>query len=177
MESCIAKNIGKRNEAKYYKRYLHLGFGCSPEGRGDRWFAGAPRLTYCQVCEMVAASAKEPAYDSSMEDPKHQQWGKVVELIVVPKGDKGQPLYNHIYSDHTDFGVGSWLGQQRLRLRQHRSQQQQPKGLNPRQLLPPPEAQHHNHLGPRQQSNQTIKNLQPQAEGGPAMTGATQPQQ
>eukprot|EP00973_Karenia_brevis_P004484 613911-Karenia_brevis.AAC.1 len=100
MEACIATGVGRRNEAKYDKRYLHLGFGWSPEGRRDSWVAGAPRLTYCQVCEMVVASAKEPAYDSSMEDPKHRQWGKVVEPIVVSKGDKGQPLYNHIYADH-----------------------------------------------------------------------------
>eukprot|EP00973_Karenia_brevis_P013791 1871919-Karenia_brevis.AAC.1 len=76
METCIAKGIGKRNEAKYGKRYLHLGFGCSLEGRRDSGFAGAPRLTYCQVCEMVVAAAKGPAYDSSMEDSKHPQWGQ-----------------------------------------------------------------------------------------------------
>eukprot|EP00973_Karenia_brevis_P068319 9503802-Karenia_brevis.AAC.1 len=96
MEICI----GKRNGTTYDMRYSHLGFGCSPEGRRDSWIAGAPRLTYCQVCEMVAAAAKEPAYDSSMEDLKHPQWGKVVEPIVVPKGENGQPLWNHIYADH-----------------------------------------------------------------------------
>eukprot|EP00973_Karenia_brevis_P031650 4364666-Karenia_brevis.AAC.1 len=77
MASCIAKGIGKRNHQKYDKKYLHMGFGCSPEGRRDSWVEGAPRLTYCQVCEMVVASAKEPLYDSSMEDPMHSEWGKV----------------------------------------------------------------------------------------------------
>eukprot|EP00973_Karenia_brevis_P075950 10551812-Karenia_brevis.AAC.1 len=49
---------------------------------------------------MVVASAKEPGYDSSMEDPIHIQWCKVVEPIIVPKGDDGKPRYNHIYPDH-----------------------------------------------------------------------------
>eukprot|EP00973_Karenia_brevis_P085335 11843122-Karenia_brevis.AAC.1 len=77
MATCIAKSIGRRNQAKYAKKYLHMRFGCSPEGRRDSWVAGGPRLTYCQVCEMVVASAKEPLYDSSMEDPKRPEWGKV----------------------------------------------------------------------------------------------------
>eukprot|EP00973_Karenia_brevis_P052929 7356887-Karenia_brevis.AAC.1 len=77
-----------------------MGFGCSPEGRRDIWVAGGPRLTYCRVCEMVVASAKEPLSDSSMEDPKHPEWGKVVEPIVIPKGDDGLPMYNHRYADH-----------------------------------------------------------------------------
>eukprot|EP00973_Karenia_brevis_P060461 8410752-Karenia_brevis.AAC.1 len=33
MEACIAKGIGNGHEEKYNKRWLHLGFGCSPEGR------------------------------------------------------------------------------------------------------------------------------------------------
>eukprot|EP00973_Karenia_brevis_P072969 10135953-Karenia_brevis.AAC.1 len=49
---------------------------------------------------MVVASTKEPLYASSMEDPKHSEWGKVVEPIVIPKGDDGLPMYNHIYADH-----------------------------------------------------------------------------
>eukprot|EP00973_Karenia_brevis_P000596 84222-Karenia_brevis.AAC.1 len=49
---------------------------------------------------MVVASAKEPLYDSAMEDPKHPQRGKVVEPIVIPKGDDGLLMYNHIYADH-----------------------------------------------------------------------------
>eukprot|EP00973_Karenia_brevis_P063679 8852032-Karenia_brevis.AAC.1 len=100
MESCIAKGIGTDHEEKYNKRWLHLGFGCSPEGRSDCWITGAPRLTSCQVCEMVVAAAKEPDYHSAMEDPLHPQWGNVVEPIIVPKGGQGQPLFNHIYFDH-----------------------------------------------------------------------------
>eukprot|EP00973_Karenia_brevis_P095702 12428704-Karenia_brevis.AAC.1 len=49
---------------------------------------------------MVVAAANEPAYDSSMGDPKHPQWGKVVEPTVVPKGENGQPVWNHIYADY-----------------------------------------------------------------------------
>eukprot|EP00973_Karenia_brevis_P052325 7271204-Karenia_brevis.AAC.1 len=49
---------------------------------------------------MVVAAAREPRYDSSMEGPSHIEWGKVVEPILVPKGDNGWPLYNHIYPDH-----------------------------------------------------------------------------
>eukprot|EP00973_Karenia_brevis_P055178 7672655-Karenia_brevis.AAC.1 len=67
------------------------------------WGLGAPQKAgetvgwqevqdlYGQVCELVVASAKEPLYDSSMEDPKHPQWGKVVEPIVIPTGEDGQP--------------------------------------------------------------------------------------
>eukprot|EP00973_Karenia_brevis_P031626 4361512-Karenia_brevis.AAC.1 len=35
-----------------------------------------------------------------MEDPSHIEWWKVVEPILVPKGDNGWPLYNRIYPDH-----------------------------------------------------------------------------
>eukprot|EP00973_Karenia_brevis_P079634 11050013-Karenia_brevis.AAC.1 len=48
---------------------------------------------------MVVASAKVPGYDSSMEDPEHIQWGKLVEPIIVPKGEDGKPKYNQIYTD------------------------------------------------------------------------------
>eukprot|EP00973_Karenia_brevis_P092642 12413413-Karenia_brevis.AAC.1 len=49
---------------------------------------------------MVVAAAREPDYHSGMEDPGQPQLGKVVEPIFVPKGEDGQPLYNHIYQDH-----------------------------------------------------------------------------
>eukprot|EP00973_Karenia_brevis_P056059 7797163-Karenia_brevis.AAC.1 len=49
---------------------------------------------------MPVASAKVPEYDSSMEDPVHPKWGKLVEPILAPKGDDGLPMYSHIYSDH-----------------------------------------------------------------------------
>eukprot|EP00973_Karenia_brevis_P058616 8163177-Karenia_brevis.AAC.1 len=55
---------------------------------------------------MVVASAKEPHYDSSMEDPMHPEWGKVVEPNVVPKGDDGLLMYNHIHADPV-MGEGS----------------------------------------------------------------------
>eukprot|EP00973_Karenia_brevis_P051599 7165389-Karenia_brevis.AAC.1 len=51
------------------------GLAAPHEGRRDSWFAGAPRLTYCQACEMVVAAAREPACDSSMEDPKTPTMG------------------------------------------------------------------------------------------------------
>eukprot|EP00973_Karenia_brevis_P084581 11737646-Karenia_brevis.AAC.1 len=73
MASCIAKGIGKRNKKQFKKKYLHIGFGCSPEGRRDRWVEGAPRLTILQVFDMLVAAAKEPLYESSMEDPVHPQ--------------------------------------------------------------------------------------------------------
>eukprot|EP00973_Karenia_brevis_P062898 8743479-Karenia_brevis.AAC.1 len=76
MESCIAKGIGKCHQDRYNKRWLHLGFGCSPAGRRDSWITNAPRLTFCQVCDMVVAAAKEPAYNSALEDTLHLQWGK-----------------------------------------------------------------------------------------------------
>eukprot|EP00973_Karenia_brevis_P086974 12061098-Karenia_brevis.AAC.1 len=49
---------------------------------------------------MVVACAKVPQNLSDMADPLNEMWGKLVELIVVPKGDQGQPLFNHIYTDH-----------------------------------------------------------------------------
>eukprot|EP00973_Karenia_brevis_P064665 8983120-Karenia_brevis.AAC.1 len=35
-----------------------------------------------------------------MEDPLNEVWGKLVEPTIAPKGDHGQPLFNHIYTDH-----------------------------------------------------------------------------
>eukprot|EP00973_Karenia_brevis_P026286 3625190-Karenia_brevis.AAC.1 len=49
---------------------------------------------------MVVAAAKDLEYNSAMEDPNHPQWGKVVEPFIVLKGDQGQQLFNHIYTNH-----------------------------------------------------------------------------
>eukprot|EP00973_Karenia_brevis_P003337 460139-Karenia_brevis.AAC.1 len=67
--------------------------------------------------------------------PIHPRWGKVVEPIIVPKGDQGQPLFNHIYSAHPrihqlvggliNFWAWKWQGGGRPRQRHHK-----PKGLN-----------------------------------------------
>eukprot|EP00973_Karenia_brevis_P007975 1081776-Karenia_brevis.AAC.1 len=100
MAACIAKGIGRSHESKCKKKWLHLGFGGSPEGRRGSWIAGAPRLTYFQVCAMGVAAAKEPDYSSVMEDPHHLQWGEGGGAHHCPKGDQGQPLFNHIYTDH-----------------------------------------------------------------------------
>eukprot|EP00973_Karenia_brevis_P039593 5467389-Karenia_brevis.AAC.1 len=63
---------------------------------------------------MVVACAKEPEYTSAMEDPLNDMWGKQVEPIIVPKGDQGKQLFNHIYSDHVcpprDPPPGGWIG-------------------------------------------------------------------
>eukprot|EP00973_Karenia_brevis_P088948 12336642-Karenia_brevis.AAC.1 len=48
---------------------------------------------------MAITAAKEPAHNSSWEDPKDIAWGKQTEPILVPRGDNNMPLYNTIYSD------------------------------------------------------------------------------
>eukprot|EP00973_Karenia_brevis_P040221 5555016-Karenia_brevis.AAC.1 len=75
-----------------------MGHGCSAEGYRDRWPPTTPTITYPQVLAMAITAAKEPAYNSSWEDPKNGLWGKQTEPILVPRGDNNMPLYDTIYS-------------------------------------------------------------------------------
>eukprot|EP00973_Karenia_brevis_P039364 5435109-Karenia_brevis.AAC.1 len=54
----LQKALGRGIRPHTAKKYSHLGYGCSPEGRRDRWLVGAPKLTYGKICEMLAAAAK-----------------------------------------------------------------------------------------------------------------------
>eukprot|EP00973_Karenia_brevis_P076480 10624824-Karenia_brevis.AAC.1 len=42
----LAKGIGRGLRAKYGRKHLRLGHGCSPEGYRDRWLPQTPAVTY-----------------------------------------------------------------------------------------------------------------------------------